>query len=270
MKTITVLAWRRPEYTKRCLEALERCRMFGAYKTFISIDGERTAETDATYSVAENFADKYPKLVDVIQCRVNRGVADHPEAAYEYAFTGLGYGSDFNVAIEDDCLLAPDALELADWFYAHPNRDQWAFLNLGHIQGDGWDRPMEVCESSQIVSPWCWAFTRETWAKIRPCWNQKQQVPVGWDWSLSYTMALNGWTSLYPYLSRAYNIGKEGGVHTVPSAYDAELGFMSWSGDGTQPVPPAITSPVVTPLDASKPVFQEWMIPEMQARGIVR
>jgi hypothetical protein len=262
MKTITVLAWRRPEYTKRCLEALAKCRGVENYRVSVSVDGP--IECPLTNNAA---AVAFDAMVGVSRWPDNLGVAEHPVRAFDIAFA---CGSDFHVSIEDDCLLAPDALKLADWFYAHPNRDQWAFLNLGHIQGDGWDHPMEVCESSQIVSPWCWAFTRESWAKIRPYWNQKVQVPQGWDWSLSYTMALNGWTSLYPYLSRAYNIGKEGGVHTVPSAYDAELGFMSWSGDGTHPVPPAITSFAVTPLDTSKPVFQEWMIPEMQTRGMVR
>lgn len=254
VKTITLVAWRRPAYTRRALEALSRCRGLTEYSLLVSVDGPCDELSLATARVAREFS---PRVL--VTSERNLGVAGNPPATYELA---LSMGSTFNVAIEDDCELSPDALEMADWFHDHPQRDKYVLMSLG-CKSTGNEPPESVMESDQIECPWAWCFTADTWGWIKPRWNSKKYHPTGHDWSLSFEMALCGQRSLYPKLSRAFNFGQYGGVHTVPETYQEELGNCVAS-EGSYRGPYEITCELPFGHSAYKP----WMQEELNARGL--
>lgn len=137
--------------------------------------------------------------------------------------------------IEDDCVLSPDAISLCRWFLSLPNREEYLFLNLANCNRPSacLGRELDVVESTRIESPWAWCFTREAWeSKIRPIWNSKKVNPRGFDWSLTYHMALNQWKSLMPVLPRAKNIGRELGENGGAEIFDSTLAIAAAS-DGT-------------------------------------
>ena len=247
IKTVVLFAFRRPEYTHRALVALTQCPGIQNYRVVVSIDGPHQL-SDATYAAVKPFAGD----VAIIRHRKHLGVADHPPAIFD------GLKSDCYVSIEDDCVLAPDALHLADWFFEHHAR-QYPFLSLGRASKTGWERPDDILETPVIESPWAWCFTRDSWHWIRPRWNCKTVAPTGWDWSLTYTMAVNQQTALAPVLSRATNIGRDGGTHGTPEWWDEHWAGNVYSGDR-----PAPFSEYQIQGRLDLPFLQDWMMPELE------
>lgn len=189
----------------------------------------------------------------------NLGVADNAKAAYDLV---VSLGSTFNVAIEDDCALSPDALDLADWFHGHLQRDKYVLMSLGGMS-NGAENPISIVESDQIECPWAWCFTDSAWRWMEPRWNSKKYHPTGHDWSLSFEMALCGQRSLRPELSRAFNFGKDSGVHTLPETYQEELGRCVPS-DGSYRGQYEITAT----LPYGHSAYKSWMQDELNARGL--
>lgn len=141
-------------------------------------------------------------------------------------------GSEFNLHLEDDTVISPDALDLCDWFFRHPERGNYVLLNLhamskgGAHPWMGYELPLDLVESARFNS-WGWAITRDMWQRyILPEWNQKKHAhPLGWDWSMSLTIQRHGLKTLRPVLSRVLNIGRENGTYETPDHWD------SWAKD---------------------------------------
>jgi hypothetical protein len=225
MKTITVLTYNRPDYLKLTLEALSRCRGLLQYEVFVSVDD--APKQERTVLLAKAFGCVFePKHYHVQELSERLGINQHPYWAYNSAF---GNGSDFNVVFEDDVVPAPDALELCDWYYEHPERDRYACLCMHSHSRIQDDRPLSMYEEMSF-DPWGWAFTRQAWETIfKPNWTSH---PNGWDWSVHFTIKKNGLKVLRPPLSRTTNIGREQGTNMPPEYWDKWLDGLVAS-DGT-------------------------------------
>ncbi len=152
-------------------------------------------------------------------------------------------GIEFNVALEDDAVLSPDALEFAEWFYALPNRSEYVYCSLGdpHYRTEraleNEYRDVHECRSI-YTSAWC--FTKFEWAWMREWWNRHLRTQVGWDWSLAYAMETHNKRSLYPLVSRAKNIGRVG-VHSYPEFFDEKIAPARGSDGRPLPFDMAVT-----------------------------
>jgi len=231
MKTITVLAYNRPDYLRQCLEALQQCRGIGAYRVLVSIDGGGGGAGKQCAHLAVDYKD-----VELAARHSNQGIDWHNYGCFSAL---MQYEDiDFNIAVEDDCLLTPDALELADWFYLSPDRDFYQFCSLGdpmYRQGPFDKRELMDLHESQSIYTGAWCFTKQQWQRISARWNQPLKTQVGWDWSLSYTLHQNGWRSLYPLVSRARNIGRVG-VHSHPEFFDTHIAPARFSDGSAVPI----------------------------------
>ncbi len=256
-KMIVVTGFRRPEYLRQCLEALVNCRGIENYPVLVSIDGGYGNDPQCA-AVAESFQNQL--TLEIRQCRNNHGINWHNHTTIERALR-VASALDFIVLIEDDCVLAPDALELADWFYAHPRRDEYHCMSLGHGEARYYPLtdPSAIREEPHLWSPWAWCFTRARWEKMKPFWNGKKHVPTGWGYSHGYQMVRNGWKCLMPQLSRAKNIGRDMGTNGTPEWFDANLATQVVS-DGSHRGPYEIVS--VLPDDWNVFPF-EWMKEEL-------
>lgn len=235
---ITVTAYRRPKHLARCLIAQDIAQTVYCGESpdpWISIDhSEHAGEAEAVFSAARLYYGRR-------RIRVNDpkfGLWPHENNAlqtYDWAF----HETDCRaiVAIEDDCLLAPDALQLCSWFLDN-HTGEYLFLNLANCNQPTacLGRELDVVESTRIVSPWAWCFTRAAWeSRIRPQWNHlagEGGSPKGWDWSLSASMEQHGWKSLMPVLPRARNIGRDLGENGGAILFDETLAKAACS-DGT-------------------------------------
>ncbi len=216
MKTITFTAYNRPECTAQALqalyEALARAPFFD--KLIISIDPGNNQVEGVCETFAQFFSD-----VGLIDCdmHVNKVLFDasgNALVSLQRAFDMLD--SDFNLHLEDDAIISPDALHMVQWFYESwggPLSDYTLMSLCNHRDfGKGQHPDLEddqsyMVESAFITAPFAWCASRFQWPFIKTHWNRKELPPNGWDWSLSMAMSLECRKSLHPTLSRCRNIG---------------------------------------------------------------
>jgi hypothetical protein len=178
-------------------------------------------------------------------------------------------GANFNVAIEDDALLSPDALELALWFAENhgTGEGRYQFLNLcDHYQyrGQGKNRndvPEDaslVAETGDLSSPFAWCLPKRSWPFVKRHWNKNQRSISGWDWSIRFGMRMEGVVALTPVLSRCRNVGRLDGTHENRDTFRAQIGLNHSDGScrGGYRVVNPIADEDLRRLDA-------WMIPEL-------
>jgi hypothetical protein len=217
MKTITLVACDRLNYLSKTIECLKQNRLDG-YELFIGVEPEDAAVVE--YCRRLQFM---PITLTVNPTRL--GVAWNPKATIDRAFDA---GSEFNVAIEDDLLLAPDALDLANWFLESHGRHFFS-LNLCNYRSDS-SFPSQV-ESTDHFIPLGWAVTREAWQEsIRLNWMCD---PRGWDFSVNRILETQTRKRLLqPRLARSNHNGREGGEHCTPEFHDRTFAHLPMS-DGT-------------------------------------
>ncbi len=112
MKTITLVANNRLNYLKRMIQSLRENDLSG-YTLFVGVE----PEDQEVVEFCQDF-DFMPANVTVNPRKL--GVALNPLMTISRAFDA---GSDFNVALEDDLVLSPDALDLANWYFALPEEN---------------------------------------------------------------------------------------------------------------------------------------------------
>ena len=219
-KEVLVLGYRRPDYLRRSLEALDSCRGVADYGLTISIDGPPNPTTRACFEVVEMFDARKFARFSAVQHGQNHGINWHNAKMYDSLFGG---GVDQLVCVEDDAVLTPDALEMASWFFDDlADSARYAFLSLGCLARE-MKHPGKVDEFVGLGTSWAYCLTRATWHTLRPWWNHKVDYPVGWDWALTRALHIEGMVALQPQVSRVENIGREGGVNAYPEWFDANM-----------------------------------------------
>lgn len=221
MRTITIAAYRRPEYLAQVLNslsaALEYCPEFKPDRIILGIDLGGDLEIVPS--------EDWPFPAEIIRWPEHLGVNEHPRRLLQYAFMELG--SDFNLHLEDDTVLSPDALRLAMWFQRTPNPAS----TLSLYSASKAVAENEIVRYRQDFGGWGWATTRAVWLRLlAPYWNYKRDLPIGWDWSISKLMAEKGLRAMEPSLSRVRNIGREKGTYQTPAGYDRDFAGQTWAG----------------------------------------
>jgi hypothetical protein len=264
LKTITFVAYKRPAYTAEALRQLAECRGLEQFDlVLISID----PGNDEVVSVCREWAAGVPIEVRIEVNEEHLGVAGNPLRAYSTVMEELG--SEFNLAVEDDALLTPDALELALWFFRrHAAKGRYAFLSLcdhyeyrgpGHNKGGVAENASLLAETSNLSSPFAWCFTAAEWPFLKRHWDTNTRSIGGWDWSIRFGMRIEGRVALAPVLSRCRNIGEKDGTHDTPETWAQIQAGMNHS-DGSYLGDYEIVNPV---SDAEARTLNPWMIPEL-------
>ena len=244
VKTVTLVAHNRPGYTAQAIGALAEALLKPDDQVFDKLIFSIDPGSDEVVAICERASEMLAES-GVIECAVyvnvsKFGVAGNTLVALQRAFEE--HDSDFNLSIEDDALLTPDAAILANWFYetnGGPASD-YALMSMcnhrdfgrGHNPGDIPDNPEYVVEAAHISSPFAWCTTRWQWPYIKSTWNRKELPPNGWDWSLSFAMRLKRMRALHPVLSRCKNIGREDGINETPESFDRlQTGIVYSNGE---------------------------------------
>ena len=214
---MTMVACNRLHYLVQTIECLKRNSLQG-YTLFLGV--EPTDEAVVEYCKRLDFMP-----INLTVNRTRLGVAWNPRATINRAFES---GSEFNVAIEDDLLLAPDALDLANWFFSLNHR-QFFSLNLCNYRSDPLF-PSEIEASSHFI-PLGWAVTRAVWQTfLQPNWMCDER---GWDFSVNKVLESHpNERLLQPKLARSNHNGRDGGEHCTPEFHDRTFGQLRIS-DGT-------------------------------------
>jgi glycosyltransferase involved in cell wall biosynthesis len=223
-KTITVAAYNRPELLAKLLQSLkEQMRPPSDYTLYIRIDagGDRFRDVKRV-AFGVNFM-----AADVFYPQQNEGCIMNTFKLMEQAFEREG--TDWNVYLEDDLLLSPDAFNLVEWYIAHAGeikatkgtQDIGAYC-LCRLRESG--DPEKVYLSRAFVG---WGFlmdARQWQIYAKPAWCSAKRLwgyDRMWDNSVADYIRTCGATvfNAFPELSRITNTGRVG-THFTAQKYD--------------------------------------------------
>lgn len=213
---ITTAHWNRPVYSRRMAESLAACR--GIEKCHVIARIEPSEFSD---EIIESLGKIPSHGITIIENRERFGCGEN---TYECLRSGFTQGSrphrldDFVIHVEDDVLLARDALEFFAWARDHYAGDQsvlnvtaWQNLQSRHHQ----EMHHEVVRDPWF-SPWGWGTWRDRWLTISDQWESNP-----WDVNINERVR-QGRVQICPTLSRAQNIGAEAGTYCPGPEWHAE------------------------------------------------
>ncbi len=220
-KVITMTVYNRPDYTRRCLEALAKCEGIKQYQVFIHVD----PGCDEVSEICAGWVNGGDLLMSFNEKRVgcNMNILSAMAHGFEH--------SDTVIHIEDDILLAPDALKWFEWALDKYKDDKSVFSVSGYSNKEPSEALFFYQQRRSWFTPWGWATWKdrfEPFANIIRL-NEKAQPERSWDWITNYG-ARGGRYEVFPILSRTKNIG-EYGVHTNPIIHKSEQTNTLWAGD---------------------------------------
>jgi hypothetical protein len=212
MKVITLCFWRRPQYAEHVLNSLKACAGIKDYHLVIHLDGPQMTSMK---KLCENIR-MAPR--EIIQSKKNIGCNQSTRTVLERGFQH----SDYVIHVEEDVILAPDALLYFEWarqFGSDKNLftiGAWRHRS-GWLEGDGPFPVDQKIQTKVVRSPffhcWGWATWKDRWADMKAHWTTKDDLTLSWDTALTQHRHKTGRHELLPLVSRALNIGAEKGVH---------------------------------------------------------
>lgn len=244
--TVLLLAFNRPDPTRRVLESLSRA---GVQKLYVAIDGprpDRPGEADRCDEVAAlvRSADWAPRVVirqreQNLGCK--RGVTDGIDWFFDQESEG--------VIIEDDCLPGADFLPFCDALLERYRTDERVWMVSGDNLLGSW-RPRRSDYFFGDGGIWGWASWRRAWRQrdiAMRTWSDASARararaflgPLGWrllapryadvaagridtwDYQWSWTRASNGGVSAIPARNLVSNIGF--GAHATHTTEEHRL-----------------------------------------------
>lgn len=223
-KTITIAAYNRPALLAKMLRSLkEQMWPLTDYKLYIRIDaGGKLFEKVKRVAQGVDFVN-----TDVFYPEQNEGCIMNTYRLMEWVFEW--WEADWNVYLEDDFILSPDAFNLVEWYIAHAEEikaargieDIGAYC-LCRLRESG--DPEKIYLSRAFVG---WGFLMDghqwrTYAK--PAWRSAKKLwgyDRMWDNSIADYIRTCGATihNAFPELSRITNTGRVG-THFTARKYD--------------------------------------------------
>lgn len=227
-RIITMCFWRRPNYAIEVLNALRRCSGIESYKLLIHLDGN--GHPDMPYLAASvDFCERI-----VVKRDDHLGCNDMTRIALHHGFSYC----DYVIHVEEDVVLAPDALLFFEW--ASRFKDDHKVFTVGAWRhGAGWLPESGIAmpsgeESKASYHPnldiWGWATWYDRWREMDSDWTTGDDISSSWDLTIQ---KLRGERfGVVPHISRAINIGKDGGVHDTGRLLSYWAGMDGFRFDG--------------------------------------
>jgi hypothetical protein len=204
-KTITMTAWRRPQYFRRAVESLRQCNTTG-WRLLCCIE----PGCEENVEIARKI-DWMPR--DVIINPHVLGCGGNSYSAWDTAC--IDGWNDVNVHLEDDGLLSPDALDVAEWFLTLPPK--YDSLELFSFTRALPANPRVFWPSNNFCA-FSFVMTGE--------WYRKHHMKVkgfdkrGWDYDFNCYGIVRNVRKLIPAFSRSMNIGRDDGLFSTPEIFD--------------------------------------------------
>lgn len=228
MKTITFPVGYRPNYLIEFLDSLAKQNLEG-WDIFCSVE-----KSPECIKVLEN----YPLKINILHKPQSSGMVSHAGARlnmYNALKSAFEAGSDFNFHLEDDFLLSPDAVDLANWYYENYKDAPLTYMTYGMFgfgpRGDDYTALEEVPFFEGLG--WC-AF-KENWevcfrdAFFNSDLAKKYYTNYGWDWNIQAYYRDHGCKSLRPSINRTQHNGRLGGTCCTVKHHDENYVPLKWN-----------------------------------------
>ena len=234
MKTITITAYNRPRNFQLLLDSLrDQILPLDEYKLYIKIDpGGSQIETIKAMAEAVDFVETEVRC-DGNHLGLNRATYASLQRVFEEG------DSDFNVYLEEDFLLSPDAFHLAEWYIKN---DQ--FLQ-SQCRADGAALSVALyglvnlytrnnASREEVFMAWgggMWGFvvSRPQWIRyVKDGWLSSGQ---SWDAALAEWIRRDTCSMrTFPDVSRISNTGFRG-EHSDPASLSERLRYFEFNQD---------------------------------------
>ena len=215
-KTVTVSVCRRPEYTRRTLEALAACDGIGEYRVGVVID----PKCQQTIQVVNEILLRRPWEKWMMG-------GDSCCNATIHASLHVGFDawkSEYHIHLEDDTVPSPDCLRWFEWARQFGVNSQVFTVSAYSRDQDG---AADEARQRQWFTPWGWATWSDRYDEYRGRWASAGDP--SWDIFVNHKFRGSRF-EVYPALARTTNIGAENGTHTTPEQWDAEQRNDRWAG----------------------------------------
>jgi hypothetical protein len=202
MKTITLTTYNRPEYLKETLRSLRSNNTKG-YILYVSQEPGNKECADLVKAIdfmpVESWVNPFRK-----------GINLNAFTVLSRAFAG---GSRFNVHIEDDIVLSPDALDLANWYHDLKDKTNHAgCFFCGPWSNPAWPTYVHRVEPTAVAPGAGFCITDWQWQSfVRPTWFS--DYTIEWDKALEREAIAKNMVVLRPRLVRSTSIGAHGMSH---------------------------------------------------------
>lgn len=238
-KTISVMFYNRPEYSRQVLEHLSQAKGIEDWEVNVYCDNpghNKLVELAKSFDIVRKVS-MPPRRFDPVgresQKKANR---------WAIASNFVKEKSDYNLHVEDDILIGPDGLAFLDACYPHIKGDVGSATLLGYFDdvNPTPEEQVKVFKKVWFNCGWGWATTRafyyDHFIKAR-----EKRLPNGWMSSWAETINLyykeHGIHELRAYVRRSKNIGREGATHAGQqgklNCYDMK---DDWTGGNYDPV----------------------------------
>jgi hypothetical protein len=226
---ITMCHWNRPDYTRRSLAALRRCRNIS--EAILLPHVEPGCEEVIALCQAVDFCE--------VQVTVNPRRLDAPLNTVQALSHGFQHSS-FVIHVEDDIILAPDALDYFLWagrlFQPHPEY----FSVTAFARTSDTSQPFATGQRSWF-HPWGYGLWADRFAQVA---GYMAAAPAYDPWLTHHWVIPRKLREVYPVLGRCQNIGERRSISDGSPAADAA--FAAWQREhqqvpvwaGDQQIPP--------------------------------
>jgi hypothetical protein len=228
MKTITFPVGYRPNYLIKFLDTLRRQNLEG-YEIFCSVE-----KSPECIKVLEESGIE----MNIIFKPDSTGAKSHSGARanmYNALSSAFEAGSDFNLHLEDDFLLSPDAVDLANWYYNNYKDKPLTYMSYGMFgfnpRGDDYNALEEV----DFFEGLGWAVFKENWeACYRDSWwdeslAKKYYNAYGWDWNIQAYFRDHKCKAIRPLINRTQHNGRIGGTCCTVQHHDKHYVPLKWN-----------------------------------------
>lgn len=210
---IAISAYNRPEYSQRSLAAIFGAKGFSLdkYKIFCVID----CYEDGSYN--QDVLNVYTSFgITPIVVGEKHGCNYTVKKALDLAWADE---PDFVLMLEDDIIIADDALLYIEWA-AEKYKGDTSVRTIGLWKSkNGWDfnKPLSKSELFKVheqvwFTCWGWGTWNEQWKEISNTWTTgSDSHDTSWD-VVMYSH-LGDRKEVVPSISRAYNCGEFNGTH---------------------------------------------------------
>lgn len=215
-KIITMTLWKRPEYTKRVFDALEKCEGIENYTLIVCID----PGCDEVVSIVGRAAFCAIDLV------LNPKRLDCPRNTRQALSRGFEQ-SDFVVHIEDDTVPAPDALRFFEYCAERYREDQTVFTVCAYNKENPPPEDYYRLFRNKWFIPWMFAVWKDRWDLIK----DKFDFGRG-GFGINMNKYFRGDRyEIRPRLARCQNIGRRNGRYCPsPKFHTLKQWNKYWAG----------------------------------------
>lgn len=200
---ITMTAYKRPEYLRQALDSLRLCDGKEQFDLHIGLE-------PGVREVAD-ICDSVDWMNRTVHRNVERlGVRKNPfellSGVFNAGYSGVLY-------LEDDIVVARDAVRLALWYFDNARPEEICLNLYNHRSSRA--NPGQIVQSDTfsslglVICPFQWTLVGAAW------WADQR----GWDFGFNSEMQA-GKKVVCPSASRSHHIGRDGGTHYVKRLHD--------------------------------------------------